>query len=83
MLGSEQREYLAQLAGRLSKVAWEGKVIQDTVYGLAKEMDVRASDAFGSVYISVLGRRRGPRLGFFLASMDRNWVLARLEEAAS
>jgi lysyl-tRNA synthetase class 1 len=46
-------------------------------------MDVKARDAFGAVYIAILGGRRGPRVGYFLASMDRDWVVARLSEAAS
>ncbi len=82
MLADDQRGYLASLSAALEGVPWEGQTIHDAVHGLGKERGLKARDAFGAVYIALLGRRRGPRLGYFLASMDRTWVLERLAEAA-
>ena len=82
MLEEDQRGYLASLSAALEEVPWEGQAIHDAVHGLGKELGLKARDAFGAVYIALLGRRRGPRLGYFLASMDRDWVLDRLAKAA-
>ena len=81
LLSDGQRAYLARLARDLVATPWEGQAIHDAVHGLSKEMDLKARDAFGAVYITILGRLRGPRVGYFLESMDREWVLARLAEA--
>ncbi|UCC92239.1 MAG: hypothetical protein JSW25_06075, partial [Thermoplasmata archaeon] len=80
-LTGEQRAYLSRLGEELEGTPWDGETIQDLVFNLSKEVGLKARDAFGAIYISMLGQRRGPRAGFFLASLDREWVLARLREA--
>ena len=80
-LSGEQRGYLSALAGVMEGTSWEGEAIQDAVFNTSKEVGLGARDAFGAIYLAMLGRGRGPRAGFFLASLDREWVLARLREA--
>ena len=82
-LSPEQRTYLARLAQALRTTPWEGEAIQDMVFNLSKEVGLKARDAFGAIYVSMLGQGRGPRAGFFLASLDRDWVLTRLEKAGA
>jgi lysyl-tRNA synthetase class 1 len=82
-LSGEQRAYLAQLGQALASSQWEGEAIQDLVFNVSKEVGLKARDAFGAIYLSMLGQGRGPRAGFFLASLDRDWVLARLQEAGA
>lgn len=83
MLSDEQRTYLSALAEGLETVAWEGEAVQDVVFNLSKEVGIKPRDAFGAIYISMLARQRGPRAGFFLASMDREWVVARFRDAGA
>jgi len=83
MLNDEQREYLTALAKSLETVAWDGESVQDVVFNLSKELGLKPRDAFGAIYISMLGRQKGPRAGFFLASMDRDRVVARFLEAGA
>jgi lysyl-tRNA synthetase class 1 len=82
-LSEEQRAYLARLAEVLEGTPWEGEAIQDAVFNTSKGVGLRARDAFGAIYLAMLGRGRGPRAGFFLASLDREWVLARLQRAGA
>jgi lysyl-tRNA synthetase class 1 len=82
-LSDEQRNYLRLLAQRLEETPWEGQAIHDAVHGLSKEIGLKARDAFGAVYIAMLDKTRGPRVGYFLASMERDWVVARVRDAAS
>ncbi len=81
-LSDAQRAYLARVAEALAAGPWAADAIHNTVHELGKAAGLKASESFGSVYTAVLGRRRGPRLGYFLASMDRDWALARLAEAS-
>jgi lysyl-tRNA synthetase class 1 len=80
-LADEQRVYLSKLVMALQDAPWDGGTIQDLVFNLSKEVDLKARDAFGAIYTVMLGQKRGPRAGFFLASLDRDWVIARLSEA--
>jgi lysyl-tRNA synthetase class 1 len=82
MLSPAQADYLRTLAGRLGSTDWEGQEIHDEVHGLSKEVGLKARDAFGAVYIAMLGKTRGPRVGYFLASMERDWVVDRFKDAA-
>jgi lysyl-tRNA synthetase class 1 len=82
-LSGEQRIYLARLSEVLEGTRWEGEAIQDAVFNTSKEVGLKAREAFGAIYRSMLGRPRGPRAGFFLASLDREWVLARLQRAGA
>ena len=42
-------------------------------------LDARA--AFNALYLAFLGRANGPRAGWLLASLDRDFVIGRLREA--
>jgi lysyl-tRNA synthetase class 1 len=81
-LSEEQRIYLGRLRQVIESSPWEGEAIQDAVFNTSKELGLKARDAFGAIYLCMLGRGRGPRAGFFLASLDREWVLDRLAEAS-
>jgi len=83
MLTDAQRAFLAPVADALARGPWTADAIHNTVHEHGKAAGLKAGDAFGAVYIALLGKRRGPRLGYFLASIDRAWALARLAEAAT
>jgi len=79
-LAPEERKALGELADRIgSKTAAE---IHDEVYAVARENGMDPKKFFQAIYITFLGDRQGPKVGWFLASLDRDFVRARLEEAA-
>ncbi len=43
---------------------------------------VSSGDAFAALYLSFLGRLNGPRAGWLLASVDHEFVVQRLRDAA-
>jgi lysyl-tRNA synthetase class 1 len=57
---------------------WEADRLQNCVYETAEKTGLPTGEAFGLVYLAVLDRERGPRLGPFLAGLERSWVLDRL-----
>ncbi len=59
---------------------WEPQTIHDSIYSLSAQTGVDASDVFRTFYRVLIGKDRGPRLGFFLSGMDRKWALERLRE---
>jgi lysyl-tRNA synthetase class 1 len=82
-LGPAEREFLRLLAQRLQP-SLSGEEIHALVYDLAKEAGMeKTTAAFVAIYRVFLDRTRGPRAGWFLAFLDREFVLARLREAAA
>jgi lysyl-tRNA synthetase class 1 len=81
-LDAGQRAFLGKLAAALGP-EMTGEEIHALVYDLAKEVPLpRATAAFEAIYLAFLGAAKGPRAGWFLAFLDRAFVLARLREAA-
>ncbi len=77
----ELREALGVLARRI-----EGKSAEDIhneVYAVAEERGIDAKKLFGAIYVAFLGQKQGPKVGWFLASLDDRFVKDRLKEASS
>jgi lysyl-tRNA synthetase class 1 len=80
-LSAAEREALGILAGQVDeKTAAE---IHDLVYAVAKDQGLDSKKFFQAIYLAFLGDRQGPKVGWFLASLERDFVRARLKEAAA
>ena len=55
---------------------------QETIFRVAKDLELPPGRAFEALYRAFLGRTSGPRAGWLLASLDRPFVIARLDEAS-
>jgi lysyl-tRNA synthetase, class I len=81
-LTPEQRRFLGLLAEGL-RPGVKGEEIHDLIYALAKEAGLGSTTAaFEAIYMAFLNQRKGPRAGWFLAFLERDFVLARLKAAA-
>jgi lysyl-tRNA synthetase class 1 len=82
-LSAEQRVFLGALARRVEST-WpaDGESWQALLFEVAQEGALPSGRAFAAVYLAFLGRPSGPRAGWLLASLERDFVLARLREAA-
>lgn len=78
-LSMEQKTFLSDLADWLTVERGPGE-IQEEIFKSAAEKGLPTSKAFESVYLTVLGRKRGPKAGPLLASLDRKWLIERFRE---
>ncbi len=77
-----QRQFLAAAADRLRR-GMNAEEIHQSVYALAGEMaPLKPAEAFQAIYLALLGTFRGPRVGWFLAFLDHEFVVNRLREAS-
>ncbi|MGQ9582362.1 MAG: lysine--tRNA ligase [Thermoplasmatota archaeon] len=81
-LDAEERELLRAVAEELEKLEWDAERIHHTIHETGKSLKMDAGKTFGAVYKVLLGKERGPRMGYFLKSLERDWVLRRLREGA-
>ncbi|HUH16520.1 MAG TPA: lysine--tRNA ligase [Methylomirabilota bacterium] len=82
-LDDAQRAYLGALVPALESAAWDGETVQGIIFATANGQDLPAGRAFAALYLCFLGRSSGPRAGWLLAALDRDFVLGRLREASA
>ena len=82
-LDEPQRDYLGALAPALEAASWNGESVQAAIFATAADRGLPAGRAFAALYLAFLGRPSGPRAGWLLAALDREFVLARLRDATA
>jgi lysyl-tRNA synthetase class 1 len=81
-LSREQRAFLRRLAEAL-RPGMNGEEIHALVYEVAKQVGLpKATAGFEAIYRAFLGQPKGPRAGWFLAFLDRDFAVGRLKDAA-
>lgn len=80
-LTQEQTRYLEKLIHNLANVEiWAAENLQTTLFATAKELEMQQPVAFKAVYLSFLGKERGPKAGALLSYLERNFVVDRLQD---
>ena len=58
----------------------DADVIQNQIFTISKDkLKISPRKMFEAIYLILLGKDSGPRVGPFLALLDRNWLLERLK----
>jgi len=79
-ISEEERNFLSLLRERMEGLEWEAENIHTCIHETAKEMGISAGKAFRTIYRIMLAKDRGPRAGYFLQSLGKDFVLRRIEE---
>lgn len=82
VLSPAQREFLGRIASIVAERQWTGEELHNRIHNLKAEMGISSKEAFSAIYLAFLGKDSGPQAGWFLASLDRAFVLTRLREAS-
>ena len=83
-LDDAQRVFLGRLAEMIrGRPAWSGEELHEQIHALKNQLGLPPKQAFSSIYLAFLGKPSGPQAGWFLAALDRDFVLTRLGEAAT
>ena len=83
-LDDAQRRYVAGLAKAVEMGApVGGDRWQDAIFSAAIAAGIEPKAAFAALYLAFLGRPNGPRAGWLLASLEPEFVVSRLREAAA
>jgi lysyl-tRNA synthetase class 1 len=83
-LAPEQVNYLQALALHLDALeTWESEAIQTTLFSTAKALELQQPVAFKAIYLSFLGKERGPKAGALLSYLERHFVLSRIQNTVS
>jgi lysyl-tRNA synthetase class 1 len=84
LLRPEQSGFLRSLVEVAHGEALEtGEQWQAAIFAVAEEHGLDAKAAFNALYFTFLGRPNGPRAGWLLAALERDFVIRRLTEAGA
>ncbi len=78
-----QKQALLKLATALELNSHDPEWLHNEVYNVSAQLGIDATSAFKAIYIALLGKNSGPRAGWFLVSLDPEFVISRFEEAGS
>ncbi|MEG4531225.1 lysine--tRNA ligase [Microcoleus sp. D2_18a_D3] len=80
-LDQEQVFYLEKLKETLENiVTWDSEELQTTLFSTAKELNIAQPIAFKAIYLSFMGKERGPKAGALLSYLDKSLVVTRLRD---
>ncbi len=82
-LNADQKKLFSELATSMADCSWDSKTINDMITAAGKSSPMGTKGAFKAVYAVLINKSAGPRLGPFLASMDRAFVVDRFTQASS
>ncbi len=81
-LSSEQQKACALLADFLASGAKTGEELHARLHELKTEVPIAPKDLFVALYQLFLARDSGPKAGWFLSVLPREFVVERLKEAS-
>ena len=82
-LDDAQRAFLGRLAEAVrGRPVWTGEELHEQIHALKNQLGLPPKQAFSAIYLTFLGKPSGPQAGWFLAALDRDFVVSRLQEAA-
>ncbi len=80
-LTDKQKQVLSKIAEEVDK-KWDGEELQIRIYEIGKELGLNGKQTFEAIYLSLLGKDHGPKAGWLILSLDRDFVKKRFEEAS-
>lgn len=82
-LEPEQKQMLKQLAVTMTQNSdLNGQGVHDAIYAASEEVGIKGSKAFAAIYLVLLGQDFGPKAGWFVSSLPRDFVISRFQEAS-
>lgn len=57
-----------------------GEDLQHKFHDIKEKQGIEPAQLFSAIYLSILGKTYGPKAGWFLSVLDRDFVIKRLKE---
>lgn len=75
-----EKTYLARLADKITVAPKDadGEWFHKTIYDLKDELGLQPKKMFEVLYRALIGQESGPRAGWFLSILPRDWLIKRL-----
>lgn len=75
----EQRAALVSLAAKVSAGGeMTGEALHALIHEVKEESGLSPKEFFTAIYIAFLGKESGPKVGWFLSTLDKEFMVGRL-----
>jgi lysyl-tRNA synthetase class 1 len=76
-----EKSYLTKLGAKAAAAPADadGAYFHDAIYSLKDELGLAPKEMFTTLYRALIGKTSGPRAGWFLSMLPREWLVARLK----
>jgi len=81
-LSEGQKKFLGDIAKALAEKDWTGDELHGKIHELKEASGMPPKEAFGALYMALLGKESGPQAGWFLEALDKNFLIERFNEIA-
>lgn len=83
-LNLKQKEALRQLLAYIkSQTVLGGQLLHTELHKIKDETGINPRELFSAIYLSFLGKESGPKAGWFLSVLDKEFIEKRLKEVVS
>jgi len=71
---------MAQLADKIADApaGADGEWFHKTIYAFKEPTNMQPKELFQTLYQALIGKDSGPRAGWFLSILPREWLISRL-----
>lgn len=81
-LSQDQLTFLQAFQEKLPTVQWRPDEIHNTIYEITQEKKISVKTAFKTIYQILLNQEKGPRAGYFLSNLDKDFVEQQIKQAS-
>jgi len=79
-LSGEQKQALALFAQKLEAIdTTDGQAIHELTHEIKEESGLSPKEFFTAIYVCFLNKESGPKVGWFLSTLDKDFVIKRLK----
>lgn len=80
-LSVKQKTVLSKISDELDK-EWSGDDFQIRIYEIGKDLGLSGKETFQAIYLALLGKDHGPKAGWLILSLDKEFVRQRFNDAS-
>lgn len=75
----KQKQLLANVANILDSKECEAEALHNQIYESGKKLELKPKETFEAIYLALLGKSSGPKAGWFISVLDKQFVIDRFK----
>ncbi|MEF8849079.1 MAG: hypothetical protein V5A68_08120, partial [Candidatus Thermoplasmatota archaeon] len=80
-LSKKQKDFLQNLKKEFESKKWNGENIHQAIYDAVEKTEIKPGLGFKTIYQIILNKNKGPRAGYFLSNLEKEFVINRISKA--